>query len=369
MYARFFWMIISNNGMFFFQHSSTRWRFRVKKEIGIFFMIAVVLLFNTSKGWALPPCPEDSSIEWSNCTGTVTSENGSQYTDEWKDDLPRGQGVATHTNGEKYVGEWGCDECRPDAARHGQGIAYYPNGDTYEGEWRGGEPTGQGTYTFANGDKFQGWDQRWIAYGAVGRGIPVDTTNPDTVEGGANAVFIKDLKDQLPLAEQGNAEAQFKVGMMYSLGHGVSQDYARAHSWLTLAVQHGYGKAKDAQIDIENKMSSAQIMKAEKLRENQIGNCIISTINKITGTRGYPYSDGIGTEIRYDYDLSRYHASYNQNEAVTKSKVGDPVRICLFNVPQNCPLDDDRGKVYRTTNARTNESWVMADNLRSCGGA
>ena len=32
-------------------------------------------------------------------------------------------------------------------------------------------------------------------------------------------------------ADQGNAAAQFNVGMMYELGQGVMQDYAEAARW------------------------------------------------------------------------------------------------------------------------------------------
>ena len=32
-------------------------------------------------------------------------------------------------------------------------------------------------------------------------------------------------------AEQGHAPAQNTLGVMYASGHGVTQDYARAHTW------------------------------------------------------------------------------------------------------------------------------------------
>ena len=36
------------------------------------------------------------------------------------------------------------------------------------------------------------------------------------------------LKEWGPLAEQGDASAQFNIGLMYARGHGVRQDYAEA---------------------------------------------------------------------------------------------------------------------------------------------
>ncbi len=36
------------------------------------------------------------------------------------------------------------------------------------------------------------------------------------------------LKEFRPLAEQGDADGQFNLGLMYELGRGVTQDYAEA---------------------------------------------------------------------------------------------------------------------------------------------
>ena len=54
---------------------------------------------------------------------------------------------------------------------------------------------------------------------------------------------------------------------------------------------------------------------------------------------------------------------------IIRSKVGDRVRICLDSLPKDCPPGDDRGKIYTTTNERTNESWTMQDSQHGCGGA
>lgn len=42
-----------------------------------------------------------------------------------------------------------------------------------------------------------------------------------------------------PLAEQGEAVAQFNLGQMYRLGHGVTQDDRQALHWYTLAARQG----------------------------------------------------------------------------------------------------------------------------------
>ncbi|MEK6748617.1 MAG: tetratricopeptide repeat protein [Pseudomonadota bacterium] len=46
------------------------------------------------------------------------------------------------------------------------------------------------------------------------------------------------------LAKQGNALAQFNIGIMYMHGRGVTQDYAQALQWYRLAATQGYAAAQ-----------------------------------------------------------------------------------------------------------------------------
>ncbi len=52
------------------------------------------------------------------------------------------------------------------------------------------------------------------------------------------------LRERRPLAEQGNAEAQFNLGNMYRKGLGVPQDYAEAVKWYRKAAEQGYAEAQ-----------------------------------------------------------------------------------------------------------------------------
>ena len=45
-------------------------------------------------------------------------------------------------------------------------------------------------------------------------------------------------------AEQGNAEAQFNLGLCYKRGEGVTKDYAKAVFWYHKAAEQGYAKAQ-----------------------------------------------------------------------------------------------------------------------------
>jgi TPR repeat protein len=42
------------------------------------------------------------------------------------------------------------------------------------------------------------------------------------------------------IAAQGNAEAEYNVGLLYETGRGPAQDYPEAIRWYRLAAAHGY---------------------------------------------------------------------------------------------------------------------------------
>ncbi len=52
--------------------------------------------------------------------------------------------------------------------------------------------------------------------------------------------------DLLPLAEQGNAQAQYAVGYLYYNGLGVVKDFKSAVFWFNKAADQGNAKAKKA---------------------------------------------------------------------------------------------------------------------------
>ena len=52
------------------------------------------------------------------------------------------------------------------------------------------------------------------------------------------------LSEWTPLAEQGNAYAQYSLGVMYDNGQGVPQHSATALKWYKLAAKQGYAKSQ-----------------------------------------------------------------------------------------------------------------------------
>lgn len=56
--------------------------------------------------------------------------------------------------------------------------------------------------------------------------------------------YETELKLVRPLAEQGNADAQNRLGAIYAEGRGVSKDDAEASHWYSKAAEQGYGEAQ-----------------------------------------------------------------------------------------------------------------------------
>ena len=63
----------------------------------------------------------------------------------------------------------------------------------------------------------------------------------DAYEAGDYATALKEWR---PLADQGNANAQFNLVMMYENGKGVPQNYVQAVKWYRLAAGQGIDKAQ-----------------------------------------------------------------------------------------------------------------------------
>ena len=68
-----------------------------------------------------------------------------------------------------------------------------------------------------------------------------------------------------PLAEQGNANAQYNLGTFYDNGLGVPQDKVRAYMWFSLSAAQGREGAAAFRDLIARRMTPAQIAEAQTL--------------------------------------------------------------------------------------------------------
>ena len=94
----------------------------------------------------------------------------------------------------------------------------------------------------------------------------------DDFQDGKDALKRKDYKEGVKWhrlsAEQGDADAQFNLGMKYYEGQGVPQDYVSAHMWWNLAGSNGNKDAVKNRNILEKKMTKQQIEKAQEMARN-----------------------------------------------------------------------------------------------------
>ena len=104
-------------------------------------------------------------------------------------------------------------------------------------------------------------------------------------------------------AAQGNEFAQINLGVMYTNGRGVRQDFVRAYMWFTLAAAALSGDSGDTAIKnrdrIASKMTAEQIATAQEMarrcQESSLRTATEAHVLKEAGTYGQPpYRDKVG---------------------------------------------------------------------------
>ena len=66
-------------------------------------------------------------------------------------------------------------------------------------------------------------------------------------------------------AEQGDADAQGNLGVMYVFGKGVIKDFVYAHMWGNIALMNGNERGASVRGHVAEKMTSSQIEEAQRL--------------------------------------------------------------------------------------------------------
>ena len=84
-----------------------------------------------------------------------------------------------------------------------------------------------------------------------GQGVPKD--------------YGEGLKWYRKAADQGHAQAQYSLGSIYYLGLGVTEDYVQAHMWFNLAAAQGDDMARKNSDIVAKRMTAEQIAQAQKL--------------------------------------------------------------------------------------------------------
>jgi uncharacterized protein len=101
----------------------------------------------------------------------------------------------------------------------------------------------------------------------------------------------------------------------------------------------------------------------------EIGQCVETVIASITSRFQADINADPDDGSAVSFENGGFQVSYEKEQSIAASEVGDHVMMCLVSIPQDCPPGDDRGRIYTTTNQRTSESWTLPDSQHSCGGA
>ena len=150
---------------------NTRWQSICRALFVI--LIAASWLDATAQS-SLPPCPTDKAAVWTNCFGTLSFNDGSEYVGDFGADKFHGNGTYTFSTGGKYVGEY------RNGKRNGRGVFTFSTGAEYSGEWRDAKQHGQGTLTHPSGMKYVG---SWKDGTQSGQGSLISVNGFTIVEG------------------------------------------------------------------------------------------------------------------------------------------------------------------------------------------
>ena len=75
----------------------------------------------------------------------------------------------------------------------------------------------------------------------------------------------QDIAQLRQASEDGDADAQFGLGVMYANGEGVLENYVKAYAWWNLAGAQGHKDAIKAKASLRKDMTTEQVAEAQKL--------------------------------------------------------------------------------------------------------
>jgi hypothetical protein len=83
----------------------------------------------------------------------------------------------------------------------------------------------------------------------------------------------------------------------------------------------------------------------------QLGQCVETKIQQITDRFGESlFKDDYIRGAAVEFRNGGRQVSYERNGSIARSKAGDRVKMCLLEIPKDCPKGDNRGRIYHTKN-------------------
>ena len=88
---------------------------------------------------------------------------------------------------------------------------------------------------------------------------------------GATEDYKEAAKWYLKAAEKGHAQAQYKMGIMYTLGKGVYKDRVEAAKWFGKAAQQGYEPVRQQIQETDTKLNDRMVEDPFGVLQRKIG--------------------------------------------------------------------------------------------------
>jgi len=163
-------------------------------------------------------------------------------------------------------------------------------------------------------------------------------------------------------ADRGEPLAMHTLGAMLLTGEAAPRDRAGALRLLHAAEAKGY--------PTQARTRSATNLSVVTKRPERLGQCFETRVREVMERLG-PYAPHAASHSGSAIQLAdgHYTVAYEQQPGVDTSRRGDPVRLCVVDLPTNCPPGDTRGIGYRGLNLRTRRGWEAGDSEHLCGGA
>ena len=115
--------------------------------------------------------------------------------------------------------------------------------------------------------------KQWRYKPTVLNGVPVEGINRITVNFNSglssdermSIAEDQDIAQLRQASKDGDADAQFGLGVMYANGEGVLENYVKAYAWWNLAAAQGHKDAIKAKASLRKDMTPEQLAEAQKL--------------------------------------------------------------------------------------------------------
>jgi hypothetical protein len=205
--------------------------------------------------------------------------------------------------------------------------------------------------------------QHW-PYGTEGNAIVPDMAYPDTSGGPAAPAQtgfedppIYPAKEALFGLPEGTLPTECSAGAAYPDGKVQPGFYA-----------YPSPPENDRYMDCllaEAKRDGGTVRVASPSSFPRVGTCYESRVVE-AGTGRPGHREGPSWVI-FENKLALF--DYGYIAPVTRMRVGDRVRACVWSLPKDCPSHDLRGIAYRIENLRTRERFVTYDSQHMCRGA